>query len=105
MMTNEQVQQYNQRMRMQQAQQHAARGMQGQIAPPNMNGMPNGMSNSPVMNMARPVSQHTNQGQMSRSATPREQGSGNQSNVNGNAPIAAPVPQGSPQPPPQSMQT
>ncbi|KIW42264.1 uncharacterized protein PV06_05828 [Exophiala oligosperma] len=81
MMTQEQIQQYNQRMRMQQAQQHAVRGMQGQM----QQGMiPNGMSNSPVMNMARPVSQHTNQGQMSRSATPRDQRSGSQSNVNGN---------------------
>lgn len=85
MMTNEQVQQYNQRMRMQQAQQHAVRGMQGPMQPGVIGAMPNGMSNSPVMNMARPVSQHTNQGQMSRSATPRDQGSGSQGNVTGTA--------------------
>lgn len=98
MMTQEQIQQYNQRMRMQQAQQHAVRGMQGQM----QQGMiPNGMSNSPVMNMARPVSQHTNQGQMSRSATPRDQRSGSQSNVNvnGNGGGTGSGPQSSPRPP------
>lgn len=101
MMTNEQVQQYNQRMRMQQAQQNAARSMQGQMQPGMMGGMANGMSNSPVMNMARPVSQHTNQGQMSRSATPRDQRSGSQSNVNGNGA----GPQSSPRQAQQTMQT
>jgi len=85
MMTNEQVQQYNQRMRMQQAQQHAVRGMQGQMQPGVVGAMPNGMSISPVMNMARPVSQHTNQEQMSRSATPRDQRSGSQGNITGTA--------------------
>ncbi|KAK4936844.1 RNA polymerase II transcription elongation factor SpEAF [Elasticomyces elasticus] len=101
MMTNEQIQQYNQRMRMQQAQQHAVRGMQGQMQPGVMGAIPNGMNNSPVMNMARPVSQHANQGQMSRSATPRDQRSSSQSNVNGNAS----GPQSSPRPAQQSMQT
>ncbi|EXJ79359.1 hypothetical protein A1O3_08861 [Capronia epimyces CBS 606.96] len=101
MMTNEQVQQYNQRMRMQQAQQHAVRGMQGQMQPGMMGAMPNGMVNSPVMNMARPVSQHTNQGQLSRSATPREQRSGSQGNISGSGPGQ----QGSPRPTPQSMQS
>lgn len=101
MMTNEQVQQYNQRMRMQQAQQHAVRGMQGPMQPGVMGAIPNGMANSPVMNMARPVSQHTNQGHMSRSATPREQRSGSQSNINSNGPGQ----QSSPRPAQQSMQT
>ncbi|KAI1613643.1 chromatin modification-like protein VID21 [Exophiala viscosa] len=101
MMTNEQIQQYNQRMRMQQAQQHAVRGMQGQMQSGVMGPIPNGMNNSPVMNMARPVSQHANQGQMSRSATPRDQRSSSQSNVNGNAS----GPQSSPRPAQQSMQT
>ncbi|KIW12317.1 hypothetical protein PV08_09594 [Exophiala spinifera] len=99
MMTQEQIQQYNQRMRMQQAQQHGVRGMQGQMQP----GMiPNGMSNSPVMNMARPVSQHTNQGQMSRSATPRDQRGSSQSNinVNGAGGGAGSGAQGSPRPAP-----
>ncbi|KAK5045284.1 hypothetical protein LTR84_009390 [Exophiala bonariae] len=108
MMTNEQVQQYNQRMRMQQAQQNAARGMQGQIQgqmqPGMMGGMTNGMSNSPVMNLARPVSQHTNQGQMSRSATPRDQRSGSQSNPNGNVNGNGAAPQSSPRPAQPTMQ-
>lgn len=104
MMTNEQIQQYNQRMRMQQAQQHAVRGMQGQMQPGVMGPIPNGMNNSPVMNMARPVSQHANQGQMSRSATPRDQRSSSQSNVNGNG-NASGGPQSSPRPAQQSMQT
>ncbi|KIX06579.1 uncharacterized protein Z518_04555 [Rhinocladiella mackenziei CBS 650.93] len=101
MMTNEQVQQYNQRMRMQQAQQQAVRGIQGQMQAGVMGATPNGMSNSPVMNMARPVSQHTNQGQMSRSATPRAQRSSSQSNINGNGSGQ----QSSPRQAPQSMQT
>ncbi|KAL2427162.1 Chromatin modification-related protein eaf1 [Exophiala dermatitidis] len=109
MMTNEQVQQYNQRMRMQQAQQHAVRGMPGQMQAGVMGVMPNGMANSPVMNMARPVSQHANQGQLSRSATPREQRSGSQSqsNMNGAGPPGQPAPgqQSSPRPAQQSMQT
>ncbi len=118
MMTNEQVQQYNQRMRMQQAQQHAVRGIPGQMQqlgqqPPPMGGpaMPNGMSNSPVMNMVRPVSQHANQGgggQMSRSATPRDQRSGSQSSnvVNSTNTNGSVGQQGSPrQAPQQSMQT
>ncbi|KIW94498.1 uncharacterized protein Z519_04474 [Cladophialophora bantiana CBS 173.52] len=100
MMTNEQLQQYNQRIRMQQAQQHAARNLQAmqmqQIA-----GMTNGMANSPVMNMARPVSQHGNQGQISRSATPRDQRGSSQTNVNGNGAGQ----QSSPRQAPQSMQT
>lgn len=106
MMTNEQIQQYNQRMRMQQAQQHAVRGMQGQMQPGVMGAMPNGMSNSPVMTMARPVSQHANQGQMSRSATPRDQRSGSQSNINVNVNGSGSGPQSSPRPAPaQQMQT
>ena len=86
MMTNEQVQQYNQRMRMQQA-QAAQRGM------PMQQGMMGHMGTSPVMNMARPVSQH---GQMSRSATPRDQRSGSQNNLGGQ--------QGSPRPGSSAMQ-
>lgn len=77
MMSYDQVQQYNQRMRLQQAQQHAARGMQVPMAP----GMGGAMSNSPVLNMARPVSQHGQQQAMSRSATPRDQRSGSVSNM------------------------
>ncbi|OAG39094.1 hypothetical protein AYO21_06645 [Fonsecaea monophora] len=100
MMTNEQLQQYNQRIRMQQAQQHAARNLQA-MQMQQMAAMPNGMANSPVMNMARPVSQHGNQGQMSRSATPRDQRSSSQSNVNGNGPGQ----QSSPRQAAQSMQT
>ncbi|RMD39648.1 hypothetical protein DV735_g5484, partial [Chaetothyriales sp. CBS 134920] len=74
MMTNEQVQQYNRNLQMQRAQQAAARGL---AAPQIQQGMM-GASNSPVMNMARPVSQQANQasGQMSRSVTPRDQRSG-----------------------------
>ncbi|KAK5461027.1 RNA polymerase II transcription elongation factor SpEAF [Exophiala xenobiotica] len=107
MMTNEQIQQYNQRMRMQQAQQHAVRGMQGQMQPGVMGAMANGMNNSPVMTMARPVSQHANQGQMSRSATPRDQRSGSQSNINVNVNVngTGSGPQSSPRPAPaQQMQ-
>jgi chromatin modification-related protein VID21 len=102
MMTNEQVQQYNQRIRMQQAQQHAQRNMQAMQMQQQManGGMPNGMgmAGSPVLNMARPVSQHANpQGQISRSATPRDQrGSSSQAGINGTG--------GSPRPQPaQSM--
>ena len=86
MMTNEQVQQYNARMRQQQAVQRAAGPGNGYPT----NGMgPHGMmptlGTSPVLNMARPVSQHSQQsangqplqgqahGPMSRSATPRDQ--------------------------------
>jgi hypothetical protein len=87
MMTNEQVQQYNQRMRMQQ--QAASRGMAG----PMPQGMMGPMGTSPVMNMARPVSQH---GQMSRSATPRDQRSNSQTNPAGQ--------QGSPRPGSSAMQ-
>ena len=86
MMTNEQVQQYNQRMRMQQA-QAAQRGM------PMQPGMMGAMGTSPVMNMARPVSQH---GQMSRSATPRDQRSSSGQNGPGG--------QGSPRPGSSAMQ-
>lgn len=75
MMTTEQMQQYNQRMRMQQAQQQAARGMQGQVP------MVGQMTNSPVMNMSRPVSQHNNQAGLSRSGTPSQR-SGSTPNVN-----------------------
>ncbi len=87
MMTNEQVQQYNQRMRMQQA-QATQRGM------PMQQGMMGPMGTSPVMNMARPVSQH---GQMSRSATPRDQGSNSGQNGPGGQ-------QGSPRPGSSAMQ-
>ena len=88
MMSYEQAQQYHQRMRMQQAQQNAARGMPAPMAP--------GMTASPVMNMARPVSQHSQSG-MRSSATPapRDQRSGSvstvpnlQGQVNGNTPVA-----------------
>lgn len=78
MMSYEQAQQYHQRMRMQQAQQNANRSLSGPMAP----GMTSGMSNSPVMNMVRPTSQHSQTGMsMNRgSATPaREQRSGSAS--------------------------
>lgn len=83
MMSYEQAQQYHQRMRMQQAaaQQNVANAARGMPAP-----MAPGMTNSPVMNMVRPVSQHSQQG-MNRSVTPREARSGsvsNMSNANGN---------------------
>ncbi len=107
MMTNEQVQQYNQRIRMQQAQQHAARNMQAlQMQQQMGGGLPNvnGMAGSPVLNMARPVSQHANpQGQMSRSATPRDQRSGSQSGANGTG--NGQGQQSSPRQATQSMQT
>ncbi|RMZ89233.1 hypothetical protein DV736_g3534, partial [Chaetothyriales sp. CBS 134916] len=88
MMTNEQVQQYNRNLQMQRAQQAAARGM----TVPQMQQSMMGVSNSPVMNMTRPVSQQANlaSGQMSRSVTPRDQRSGSASQV--------PGPQGSPRP-------
>ena len=90
MMTNEQVQQYNnQRMRMSQA-QAAQRGMPAQMQ---QQGMMGNMGTSPVMNMARPVSQHS---QMSRSATPGQR-SNSQSNMGGQ--------QGSPRPGSSAMQT
>ncbi|RVX72288.1 hypothetical protein B0A52_04492 [Exophiala mesophila] len=94
MMTNEQVQQFQHRMRMQQAQQNnVPRNIQGQMQAGMMQNMANGMNGSPVMNMARPVSQHANQGQMSRSATPRDQRAGSQSNTTANQ-TATPIPQG-----------
>ena len=88
MMTNEQVQQYNQRMRAQQAAQRAG-GFPGNAM--STNGLATGMGASPVLNMARPVSQHSahsasgqgqlqGHGQISRSATPRDQRSGSGGN-------------------------
>lgn len=91
MMTNEQAHAFHQARQVQQLQQNGG-GMQN---PMGMNRMPNGgpgmvngMTASPVLNMARPVSQH------SRSATPREQRSGS---INGA--------QGSPGMNQQGMQT
>jgi chromatin modification-related protein VID21 len=91
MMTNEQVQQYNQRMRMQA--QAAQRGMP--VPGAMQQGMMGPMGTSPVMTMARPVSQH---GQMSRSATPRDQRSNSQSTSNPGGQ------QGSPRPGSSAMQ-
>lgn len=80
MMTNEQVQQFNQqRMRMAQA---AQRGMPPGMGPAGMMGP---MTGSPVLNMVRPASQHTQQGPMSRSATPREQRGDNNGMAGGQA--------------------
>lgn len=82
MMSYEQAQQYHQRMRMQQAQQNANRNsMSAPMAP----GLSPGMTNSPVLNMARPTSQHSQSGiNMNRgSATPaREQRSGSVASAN-----------------------
>ena len=82
-MSAEAMRQYQQRMMQQQARSMGAPQM-GQ-------GMMPGMANSPVMNMARPVSQHTNQGpgQVSRSVTPRDGRSGS---------VSQPGQQGSPRP-------
>lgn len=82
-MSYEQAQQYHQRMRTQQAQQNAARGMPAPMGP--------SMTNSPVMNMVRPVSQHSQSGmatgQNRNSATPaREQRSGSMSTTMNGAP-------------------
>lgn len=75
MMSNEAVQAYNQRMRQtQQAMQ--AQQRQNMAAGLGPNGMMPNMTGSPIMNMARPVSQH------SRSATPRER-SGSHNGMNG----------------------
>ena len=102
MMTNEQVQAYNMQLRQQQALQRANVGMQGAMGLAGMGaanggvGMVGGMTGSPVLNMARPVSQHAAQGHLSRSATPRDQRSGS-NGVNGG--------QGSPRGGPQGMPT
>lgn len=101
MMTNEQVQQYTaQRMRMQQAQARNQMQMQ-QMQQAGMQQA--GMMVSPVMQMARPVSQHSSQGQQmqgagsgSRSATPREMRGGSQGLGGGQ--------QGSPRPGSRAMQ-
>lgn len=83
MMTNEQVQAYNVQLRQQQAAQRANGGYGGASLGAglgmNMNGNMGslgsmaGFTGSPVLNMSRPVSNHTAQGQLSRSATPRDQ--------------------------------
>ena len=82
MMTNEQVQAYNAQLRQQQAAQRANGGYGANLGAGlgmNMNGNLGGMSSmagftgSPVLNMSRPVSNHAIQGQLSRSATPRDQ--------------------------------
>jgi chromatin modification-related protein VID21 len=80
MMTNEQVQAYNAQLRQQQAAQRANGGYGGASLSAglsmNMNGAIGGMggfTGSPVLNMSRPVSNHASQGQLSRSATPRDQ--------------------------------
>jgi chromatin modification-related protein VID21 len=65
MMSNEAVQAYNQRMRQTQ-QALLAQQRQTMAAGLGPNGMMPSMTGSPILNMARPVSQH------SRSATPRE---------------------------------
>ena len=94
MMTNEQVQAYN--MLRQQQRQGGMPGQMGMVglAPgAGGHGMVGGMTGSPVLSMARPVSSHTPH---SRSATPREQRSGS-IGVNGA--------QGSPRVSQQSMQT
>ncbi|ERF75402.1 hypothetical protein EPUS_00195 [Endocarpon pusillum Z07020] len=83
MMTNEHVQAYNAQLRHQQAAQRANGGYGnaslsagfGMNVNGNMGGLGGmaGFTGSPVLNMARPVSNHTAQGQLSRSATPRDQ--------------------------------
>ncbi len=83
MMTNEQVQAYNIQLRQQQAAQRANGGYGaaslgagfGMNTNGNMGGMGGmaGFTGSPVLNMSRPVSNHAAQGQLSRSATPRDQ--------------------------------
>lgn len=76
MMSNEAVHVYNQRMR--QTQQALQAQQRQNMAGGLPNGMMPNMTGSPIMNMARPVSQH------SRSATPRERsGSHNGMNVSG----------------------
>lgn len=91
-MSYEQVKAYNERMRLQQAQQHAARGMQAPMASSVGGGT---MMHSPVMTMARPTSQHgqvlTPGGSM-RAATPREQRSGSVNGIGSNAPGQAGLP-------------
>ena len=82
MMTNEQVQAYNAQLRQQQAAQRANGGYGASLGAGlgmNINGNMSGMggmasfTGSPVLNMSRPVSNHAGQGQLSRSATPRDQ--------------------------------
>jgi hypothetical protein len=83
MMTNEQVQAYNAQLRQQQAAQRASGGYGGTSLGAglgmNMNGNMGGLggmagfTGSPVLNMSRPASNHAAQGQLSRSATPRDQ--------------------------------
>lgn len=83
MMTNEQVQAYNAQLRQQQAAQRANGGYAstnlsaglGMNINGNMGGLGGmtGFTGSPVLNIVRPVSNHAAQGQLSRSATPRDQ--------------------------------
>jgi chromatin modification-related protein VID21 len=85
--TPEQIQQYQRQMHMQQAARR--NGVPGQMQQQGGGpAMMAGMTNSPVMNMARPVSQQGpngigGPGQMSRSVTPRDQRSGSIGQANG----------------------
>jgi hypothetical protein len=94
MMTNEQVQAYNMaRQQQRQGGMPGQMGMAGLAPGAGGHGMVGGMTGSPVLPMARPVSSHTPH---SRSATPREQRSGS---------IGMNGAQGSPRVSQQSMQT
>jgi chromatin modification-related protein VID21 len=93
-MTNEQVQAYHMaRQRQQQGAMPGQMGMAGLAPGAGGHGMVAGMTGSPVLPMARPVSSHATH---SRSATPREQRSGS---------IGMNGAQGSPRVSQQSMQT
>lgn len=108
MMDYNQVQQYNQRMRLQQAQAQQAAAARGGMQGHNMgHGV---MNNSPVMNMARPVSQHgPNQtvpgtNAMNRNQVPRDQRSGSTSNSMGSGQMNGMVGQGGQQQAPAQQQ-
>jgi chromatin modification-related protein VID21 len=94
MMTNEQVQAFNMaRQQQRQGAMPGQMGMTGLVPGAGGHGMVGGMTGSPVLPMARPVSSHAPH---SRSGTPREQRSGS---------IGMNGAQGSPRVSQQSMQT
>src|SRR5271170_7890382 len=94
-MSNDVVQKYHHE-RQRQALMQSMAGPMGGGPGMGMPGMIGPVMTSPVLNLARPASQHTSQGQLSRSATPREQRSGS-NGMNGG--------QGSPMAAAQGMQT
>ncbi|KIV79449.1 hypothetical protein PV11_07011 [Exophiala sideris] len=92
MMAIDQIQQYNQRMRMRQAEQYPGMGMQEQLPSGVTDAIPDAIKKPPVVNMAGPGSQHADNAPSQLSESPNQVDPSHAGTTNNSRPLGQPGP-------------